>query len=233
MYGLSFLPGGTNISRHSGTRTSPHRLQRRPCLEELERRDVPSPVAASVAALPATLARNVPGPSVIQSSTVNVTQVTSFDATHALTATTPNAATTVPASPFAGNQLFSSPLSNSQSLGLPTAGLGVAVNDPYLTSSNAFPTPVGVPNAVRSGPATLVTVGSDASLPGTSPYAQQDIALTGGGGVYTEYRAQPSYVGTSEESEDSSDDDWILDIPEGGLIPTTAIFQEAVFQLTV
>jgi hypothetical protein len=244
MYGLNHLLGSNDVSRFSRPRTSPQRPQKRPNLEELERRDVPAPVATTAALVPGALLGQLPSPSVIQSPLVNVAPGAAFNATQALTTSAPNSTTFTPgsafvsASAFPANQPIFSPITGASSLGLPTAGIGSSFAVPFLISSNATPIPIGVPNPVRVTPATPATVGPLGSLPGTAPYTVGDMALSGGGGgVGTDYRGRPVDIGTSEESEDGIEDS-ILEMLDVGAAPTSAtlqeaVLQEAIFQLTV
>ena len=224
MYGLNHLLGSNDVSRFSRPRTSPHRPNRRPNLEELERRDVPAPVATSAALIPATLLGQLPSPSVIHGlPLVNAgRRGAAFNATQVLTTSPQNGTTFTPgsafvsASAFTANQPIFSPITGASSLGLPTAGIGTSFAVPFLFSSNAAPIPIGVPNPVRVAPATPATVGPLGSLPGNAPYTVQDMALSGGGGgVSTDYRGRPVDIGTSEESEDGIEDS-ILEMRDVG-----------------
>jgi hypothetical protein len=221
---------GRNRQQHS-----PQRRDRHPNLEELERRNMPAPVAAGTGLLTGVLAAQLPASSAIQTPLVNVTPATAFNATRALTAPaiigTFAPATSVPVGQFL------SPIAASTSQGLPAVGVGVAAFAPFLVSTNTTPLPIGVPNPVRSGPATPATVGAQASLPGTSPYAQQDMALSGGGGQFVEFRGPPPNGGAQEESEEN-DEELLLDTLDVGALPAATpiqemIRQEVTFQLTV
>ncbi len=136
-----------------------------------------------------------------------------------------------PTAPFATGQLLPAPTFGSISAGvLISPGQSFTVG-PNFNNGITGPLPGGAPNPVRTGPVTPLTLGPFASLPGTSPYTEQDIRLTGGGGGPTVILNRPP---DGWNPNDPQTRVLIVDSTSNGddAAPDWSVLEEAVFQLT-
>jgi hypothetical protein len=166
-------------------------IQRRLQLEELEGRNLPAPLAASVAGLAGSLLVPAAAPN---SSPVLVTTSAANSkglAAEAIVATSLAPAATAIATP--GTSLA---IGAIQVPPLMQATFTPPFVPAFILSTTAFaytfPGPIGAPNPVRTATAPPETPGSQWSLPPLYQYVNQDIKLSGAG--VPAYYGDPPYV---------------------------------------
>jgi hypothetical protein len=196
MFSLSYLLRKTELPRFRHHPTRPASLLRHPKLEELEQRDTPAPIGTGLAVLTGHLPVTTPILTTNASQVFTPQSTTANSAQAALVLAAPGTTTlsTFPGTTgtsFASSSNPGSFLPASSFPGFPTAEPGVTTIAPFLFSSTALPIPPGVPNPVRTGPVSPATLGPAASLPGTSPFTVEDMALSGGGGEATDTQGRP------------------------------------------